>query len=86
MAAIMVLHGHVKDNIGVLSENGTLLKLLHNFVGINEEDLKQQGAYLYYDTNDEKWIRSGKANHFFNRHLAHKKNAAAQFVTSKFYI
>ena len=45
-----------------------------------------QGAYIYYDSNDGKWIRSGKVTRrsFSDRHTEHQKAAGKQ-QTSKFY-
>ena len=64
MEAVMALHGHVKYNVMVLGENATLLKSASQYVEVREEDLIQQGAYLYFDTNDECWIHSGKVDNF----------------------
>ena len=45
------------------------------------------GAYLYFDNNDEKWIRSGKTtgNPFSFRNEAHAKSAEKEILTTTFY-
>ena len=49
-----------------------------------------EGSYLYYDLNNEEWIRSGKAvgSNFSRRHAEHKAEArlkSAGSDNSKFY-
>ena len=44
MAAVMALHGHVKDNIMVLGENATLLKSAAQYIEVKESDTVQNGA------------------------------------------
>ena len=58
-----------------------------NYIKVSEEDVNKHGAYLYYDSNDEKWIRSGKVTgrSFATRDHEHKKKASAKFLSSKFY-
>ena len=50
-------------------------------------ETKLQGADLYYDTNDEIWVRSGKVSHidFSIRHNKHQKSAATLVAKSRFY-
>ena len=50
-------------------------------------EAKLQGAYLYYDTNDEIWVRSEKVSHrdFSIRHNEHQKSAASLEAKSRFY-
>ena len=62
MACLMVLFGHVKDDVDCLDEDSMLLSATNNFkIASNEENKNRHGAYLYYDCNDAQWIRSGKA-------------------------
>ena len=70
MSAVMVLYDHVKEDIQCLDNTTTLLKSIQNFVIVGEDEESMQGAYLYYDTNDEKWIRSRKVTgrSFLDRH------------------
>ena len=71
----------------MLDENSTLLKSKNNYILVGAEELNKHGAYLYYDNNDEKRIRSGKTtgNPFLVRHQAHAKKAAEMIASSKFY-
>ena len=50
-------------------------------------EAKLQGAYLYYDTNDEIWVRSGKVSHrdFSIRHNEYQKSATSLEAKSRFY-
>ena len=59
VAAIMCLNGHVKSDLECLRV-ATLLGSETNFCMAMNAKSTQQGAYLYYDRNDCKWIRSGK--------------------------
>ena len=86
MAAVMALHGHVKDNIMVLGENATLLKSAAQYIDVKESDTVQNGAYLYFDTNDECWIRSRKADNCCKRYEDHWKKTTDCFTTGKFYM
>ena len=58
----MVIVSHVKDNIAVLDESKCLLSPQKNrfFLCTNIES-ELFGCYLFFDTNDNIWIRSGKA-------------------------
>ena len=88
MSAVMVLYDHVKEDIQCLDNTTLLLKSIQNFVIFGEDEERMQGAYLYYDTNDEKWIRSGKVTgrSFLDRHKEHKKKASQSEATSRFYL
>lgn len=88
MAAVMVLYDHVKEDIQCLDNTTTLLKSIKNFVIVGADEVRIQGAYLYYDTNDEKWIRWRKVTRrsFLDRHKEHKKKASQSEATSRFYL
>ena len=89
LAVVMVLSCHVKNDIECLDTTCTLLEVWSKFVLIEEiNDEIREDAYLYYDTNDSKWIRSGKVTGrpFIDRHKEHKKHASCRHATSLFYI
>ena len=88
MAALMTLFGHIKDDIESLGENATLLKSAEYFCQAVDDLEKLQGTYLHYDTNDNKWIRSGKVTGrgFDVRNIEHWKCALARFATASFYL
>ena len=54
----------------------------------SEEEKHKQGAYLYFDTNNDSWIRSGKVTGrgFSIRHREHQKRAASKRTVSRFYL
>jgi len=90
VAAIMQLNGHIKSDLECLEADSTLLGSENNFCLATNDESKQQGAYLYYDQNDRKWIRSGKVinRSFAIRHLEHSKGAkltTADSQSSRFY-
>ena len=87
IAAIMTLYDLVKDDIITLDDNSTLLKSINNYILVGPDEQNKHGAYLYYDMNDEKWIRSGKTTGkpFIARHNAHLKAAGEAVPTSRFY-
>ena len=79
--------------VRILARAGAVIGLgiccsIQNFVIVGEDEEGMQGAYLYYDTNDEKWIRSGKVtgSSFLDRHKDHKKKASQSEATSRFYL
>ena len=74
MAAIMVILEHTKSNLSFLHDTKScLLARPDQFRKAVESDSRLEGCYLYYDGNDEKWVRSGKVcNHSFaKRHSEH---------------
>ena len=92
VAAYMVLLDHVKKDISCISHSKCLLAkpnggslVTHgsstssNFLLCTNTEALRQGCYLYYDTNEDEWIRSGKVTgpdrHFLARHLEHTKRA-----------
>ena len=87
MSAIMTLFNHTKKDIECLDSCNTLLSQSSNFLLATNSEAKLQGAYLYYDTNDEIWVRSGKVSHrdFSIRHNEHQKSAASLDAKSRFY-
>ena len=85
MAAIMVLFDCVKDDLQLLCEMKTLLKPQTQYIFSNTEGDKQ-GAYLYFDINDNAWIRSGETtNTFRERHQQHRTGAASNHPSLNFY-
>ena len=64
-----------KDDVYALDENATLLRSSSKFIKVGQDEANMHGAYLYFDKNDEKWIRSGKTtgNPFSFRNEAHKE-------------
>ena len=89
VSAIMILFNHVKPDLECMRDTtSTLLAGPWSFVSAEtDKEKKLQGAYLYFDINDEKWVRSGKVTRrgFEIRHSEHEKKAAANRATSKFY-
>ena len=88
MSALIVLSDHVKEDISCLDNNATLLKTAIFFVKVEGDEIVKQGAYLHYDNNDGKWIRSGKVTGrgFTIRQAEHLKKAKAKSATSRFYL
>ena len=80
VSALMTLYDMVKDKVIMLDENSTLLKSKDNYILVGADESNKHGAYLYYDNNDEKWIRSGKTtgNPFIVRHQAHAKKGSGK--------
>ena len=60
IAAIMVLFDHMKHDLRCLDEVTTLLSTPRHYLLTANIEWSLQSAYLYYDLNDEKLIRSGK--------------------------
>jgi len=91
LSAIMVLFGHVKNDITCLDLNACLLADPSAFKKATTPTGKMmEGCYLYYDTNDGQWIRSGKAvgSNFDKRHKEHSKGSELKdsiSQKSKFY-
>ena len=88
MAALMILFGHIKEEIDCLGDNSTLLKSAEYFIQAENEQSKLQGAYLHFDKNDEKWIHSGKVTGrcFDMRNKEHMKCANEKYPTQSFYV
>ena len=87
MAAIMLLHNHIKKDLKCLGVGRTLLAHVENFLKCdNEISTNLEGTYGYFDTNDHIHIRSGKVTGrlFFVRHTEHSK-AAREGKDSQFY-
>ena len=60
IAAITILLDHVKRDLSCLDEGTTLLSTPRNYLLTLNVESNVQGAYFYYDLNNEQWIRSGK--------------------------
>ena len=87
MAAIMILSKHIKRDIQCLEQQSTLLDTrLENFELVGSSNTLE-GAYLYFDCNEGKWIRSGKctAGGFTIQHRQHLKSSNCQRSTLQFY-
>ena len=87
----MVLFQHVKNNLSCLDETTTLLGNSQHFLLTSNSEANLQGAYLYYDSNNLVWIRSGKVTGrgFKVRDTEHLKKAKAKNITTKtsrFYV
>ena len=63
VSAWMILTGHVKDDISCLGDSKCLLAMPNGnkFLPCYNNKLLCPGCYLYYDTNNFVWIRSGSA-------------------------
>jgi hypothetical protein len=63
VSAWMILTGHVKDDISCLDDSKCLLALPYGnkFLPCYNDELLCPGCYLYYDTINDVWIRSGSA-------------------------
>ena len=88
MSAIMILCNHTNDDCKCLDTNATLLRSKEYFTIVEDENRDKQGAYLYFDTNDCVWIRTGKVTGrgFAVRHAEHQRKASANKGASKFYL
>jgi hypothetical protein len=88
MAAMMCLQGHMKRDLTCLGEDKTLL--VSSSIAFNSARRQmmkaREGCYLYYDTNDGIFIRSGKVSgrSFETRDKEHER-AAGQGTDSLFY-
>ena len=91
MAAIMVLFNHIKSDISCLDVNQCLLSCSKSFLKATSGRYSGfDGCYLYYDLNNEEWIRSGKTigRPFREREAEHKKASLLKSAVSqktKFY-
>ena len=88
-AALMILFNHIKHDLDCLDENTTLLNKDNFFITAESEgESNKQGTYLYFDTNDGIWTRSGKVTgwEFSVRHSEHRKYAGTPRTTSRFYL
>ena len=88
VASIMVMLGHIKLDLECMRDiTSTLLTNPDKYLPAEGYEKDLQGAYLYYDSNDSKWIRSGKVTRrgFAVRHSEHAKKAACRRTTSSFY-
>ena len=91
----MVLAGHVIEDLDCVIHASTCLlrnPLQKNstFLPVDLADCCEEGCYLYFDTNNSCWIRSGKAvgRNFTARHREHEKQAMLEDegkLSSRFY-
>lgn len=99
VSAAMVMATHTRNNLHSLKidRNVTLLanpesSITSTFINARTEESKNlEGCYLYYNTEDGKWIRSGKAGgdgngNFGKRDEEHKKSASKPKPSSLFYM
>ena len=84
VAAYMVLLNHVKKDISLINESKCLLakpnsSAASNYLFCTNSESLLQGCYLYFDSNEEEWIRSvkvtGANRHFEVRDKEHQKRA-----------
>ena len=87
IAAIMVLFDHMKHDLRCLDEVTTLLSTPRNYLLTANVESNLQGAYLYYDLNDEKGIRSDEVTGrgFDVRYKEHHQKSKYNTHQSKFY-
>lgn len=98
LSAAMTISTHVRNNLHKISVNRSVTLLANPetsanaiFYNAREEEYKKlEGCYLYYDTENGTWIRSGKAggdgkSNFGKRDEEHAK-AAKKATTSLFYL
>jgi hypothetical protein len=86
VAAVMILNCHIKSDLEFLDTDATLLGSENNFCMATNDESKQQGAYLYFDSNDNRtYIRSGKVTgcSFAKRHLEHCQGAKLTTTASQ---
>jgi hypothetical protein len=81
-AALMIINGHVTDDLECFTDDSTCLlqnPLLKDsaFVEVDMADCCEEGCYLYFDTKNSCWVRSGKAvgRKFTERHKEHAQKA-----------
>jgi hypothetical protein len=87
-AALMVLSEHVKDDLSVCGLNEDLLAVNPSRFRACTEVPSKEGAYLYFDRNNYRFIRSGKVTRrgFEVRHQEHFKASKAPQSSSDFYM
>ena len=61
-----------------------LLKSSAKFIKIGADEANMNCAYLYFDSNDETWIKA-TGNPFSVRNEAHAKSAGNDILSSTFY-
>jgi hypothetical protein len=89
VAAYMVLVDHVKTDISCLDETQSLLTPNHYKFLLCQSFNEFEGAYLYYDNNHGRFIRSGKVcgRGFGARHAEHLREAGRETnPKSNFYV
>ena len=88
VAAYMTLCGHIKNNIICTDANQSLLCSPKHFLIASNNEALLSGCYLYYDRNNECWIRSGKVvgRSFADRDEEHRRMATKSSDSSKFYL
>ena len=92
-AATMVLFNHIKQDISCLDHNQCLLDSVSSFLKATANcEASMEGCYIYYDFNNQEWIRSGKAvgesSNFGARDSQHAKGSkleTTQDRRSNFY-
>eukprot|EP00957_Ditylum_brightwellii_P110481 8425885-Ditylum_brightwellii.AAC.1 len=81
----MLLFDYLNEDVNCLDETATLLTKPSKFLlATSNTKSTQQGAYMYYNNNNMKLIRSGKVTMrgFSVRHEEHKEKAIANRLTS----
>jgi hypothetical protein len=93
--ALMIINGHVTDDLECFTDDSTCLlqnPLLKDlaFVEVDMADCCEEGCYLYFNTKNSCWVRSGKAvgRNFTEHHKEHAQKAIledAADLSSRFY-
>ena len=105
ISALMVIARHVLDDIERFRNRSGVCLLRHPSSGVfevlvsegendvesnSESATREQGAYMFFDTEMQIWIRSGKASRaFFLRYKDHKRDSmltSAAARKHKFYL
>ncbi len=87
VAAYMILAGHIKTRIACVKGDGSLLFPNENKFAPCQMQPKYEGCYLFFDSNECVFIRSGKVTGggVESRMIQHKKAAEAEIASSQFY-
>lgn len=98
-AAIVTLAGHVRDEPAMVSEKDCLLKnpsgTRNRFILVEADtDVSNaEGCYLYFDTENAEWVRSGKvagtehdSKGIMDRHEEHVASASRNDNSSDLYV
>jgi hypothetical protein len=87
-SALMILSEHVKEDLSVVGHNDDLLTMNQSrFLLCRDVPSMREGAYLYFNRNNHRIIRSGKVTrHGFDvHHKEHLKASKEAQSTSNFY-
>jgi len=90
VAAFIELQGHARQDLASATRETDLLRGPEAFVSCEQGPISRlMGAYVYYDTQNRVFVRSGKTDRtFFDRHEEHRRGASLKTVehlASHFY-